>query len=223
MEAMSSELVTKIVESVVDGDPDATVEFTREALRAGLPPMAIIDEGLLPGMRIVGEKFSSGEYFLPNLIVSAHGMKQAMVLLEPALKARHERLHSAGTVVIGTVKGDIHEIGKTLVGTMLAANGFEVHDLGVDVSAERFIAAIHETNATLVGLSALLTTTMSVQRTIIEALGAAGLRDQVKVMVGGAPVSRRWAEEIGADGYAEDAVGAVRLAAGLSGATSLHR
>ncbi len=220
---MSSELVTKITESLVDGDPDGTVERTREALAAGLAPMAIIDEGLLPGMRIVGEKFSSGEYFLPNLIVSANGMKRAMELLEPALKARHEKLPSAGTVVIGTVKGDIHEIGKTLVGTMLAANGFEVHDLGVDVSAEKFIAAINDTSATLVGLSALLTTTMNVQRKVIEALAAVGLRDRVKVMVGGAPVSRKWAEDIGADGYAEDAVGAVRLAAELSGATSSHR
>jgi corrinoid protein of di/trimethylamine methyltransferase len=215
---MSSEILTRITESLVDGDPDATIAHTRAALAAGVEPMAIIDEGLLPGMRIVGEKFSSGEYFLPNLIVSASGMKQAMQVLEPELKSRHQKLKSAGTVVIGTVKGDIHEIGKTLVGTMLAANGFEVHDLGVDVPTEKFVAVVKETGATLVGLSALLTTTMNVQQKVIDALAAAGLRQRVKVMVGGAPVSRKWADEIGADGYAEDAVGAVEVAARLVGA-----
>ncbi|MBE3072341.1 MAG: corrinoid protein [Acidobacteria bacterium] len=215
---MSSDLLNRITESLVDGDPDTTVACTRQALEAGLEPMSIIDEGLLPGMRIVGEKFSSGEYFLPNLIVSAGGMKLAMQVLEPELRRRHQKLTSAGTVVIGTVQGDIHEIGKTLVGTMLAANGFEVHDLGVDVPTEKFVAAVRETGATLVGLSALLTTTMNVQRQVIEALAAAGLRGGVKIMVGGAPVSRAWAAEIGADGYAEDAVGACDLAAQLAGA-----
>jgi len=215
---MSSDLLNRITESLVDGDPDATVAHTRAALAAGIEPMAIIDRGLLPGMRIVGEKFSCGDYFLPNLIISASGMKQAMQALDPELKRRHQKLKSAGTVVIGTVKGDIHEIGKTLVGTMLAAHGFEVHDLGVDVPTETFVAVVKETGATLVGLSALLTTTMSVQRKVIEALAAAGLRERVKVMVGGAPVSRKWAEEIGADGYADDAVGAVEVAAQLAGA-----
>jgi corrinoid protein of di/trimethylamine methyltransferase len=215
---MSTEILTRITESLVDGDPDATLAHTRAALAAGIEPMAIIDGGLLPGMRIVGERFSSGEYFLPNLIVSASGMKQAMQVLEPELKRRQQKLKSAGTVVIGTVKGDIHEIGKTLVGTMLAANGFEVHDLGVDVPTEKFVAVARETGATLVGLSALLTTTMNVQQKVIAALAAEGLRERVKVMVGGAPVSRRWADEIGADGYAEDAVGAVEVAAQLVGA-----
>jgi corrinoid protein of di/trimethylamine methyltransferase len=213
---MSSDLLNKITESLVDGDPDATVLHTRAALAAGIEPLAIIDGGLLPGMRIVGEKFSCGEFFLPNLIVSAIGMKQAMQALEPELSRRQEKLKSAGTVVIGTVKGDIHEIGKTLVGTMLAAHGFEVHDLGVDVPTERFVAVARDTGATLVGLSALLTTTMNVQQQVIEALGSAGLRGRVKVMVGGAPVSRKWADEIGADGYADDAVGAVELAARLA-------
>jgi corrinoid protein of di/trimethylamine methyltransferase len=214
---MSTELLNRITGSLVDGDPDATVAHTRAALEAGVEPMVIIDQGLLPGMRIVGEKFSCGEYFLPNLIVSANGMKQAMQALEPELARRQQKLKSAGTVVIGTVKGDIHEIGKSLVATMLAANGFEVHDLGVDVPTEKFVATVRETGATLVGLSALLTTTMNVQQKVIEALGAAGLRDRVKVMVGGAPVSRKWADDIGADGYAEDAVGAVEVAARLAG------
>jgi corrinoid protein of di/trimethylamine methyltransferase len=216
---MSQELLAQITASLVDGDPDATVQLTAEALRVGLEPMAIIDGALVPGMRTVGEKFSAGEYFLPNLIVSANGMKQAMKLIEPELQARHQARKSAGTIVIGTVKGDIHEIGKSLVATMLAANGFEVHDLGVDVAVDKFVAKVKETNATLVGLSALLTTTMGVQKKVVDALAAAGLRGQVKVMVGGAPVSRKWAEDIGADGYAEDAVGAVDLATRLAAGT----
>jgi len=214
---MSSDLLAQITTSIVNGDPDQTLALTKAAIGAGLEPMSIIDDGLLPGMRIVGEKYSSGEYFLPNLIVSANGMKQAMQLLEPELKARRQTPKSAGTVVIGTVKGDIHEIGKSLVATMLSANGFTVHDLGVDVPIDKFVAAALATGATLVGLSALLTTTMGVQRNVIDALKAAGLRDKVKVMVGGAPVSQRWANEIGADGYAEDAIGAVRLATTLAG------
>jgi corrinoid protein of di/trimethylamine methyltransferase len=215
---MSSDFLTRITESLVDGDPAAAVAHTHAALAAGVDPMAIIDRGLLPGMRIVGEKFSCGEYFLPNLIVAASGMKQAMQALEPELRSRQQMLKAAGTVVIGTVKGDIHEIGKTLVGTMLAANGFDVHDLGVDVPTERFVAVVKETGATLVGLSALLTTTMNGQREVIDALEEAGLRARVKVMVGGAPVSRAWADQIGADGYAEDAVGAVEAAIRLVGA-----
>jgi len=213
---MSSQLLEQITAAVVEGDPDATVAGTREALAAGVEPLRIINEGLVPGMRTVGDKYSSGEYFLPNLIVSAAGMKQAMALLEPELKARRETVKSAGTVVIGTVRGDIHEIGKSLVATMLSANGFEVHDLGVDVSTERFVDTVRETGAGLVGLSALLTTTMMGQKKVIEALERAGLRGGVKVMVGGAPVSQAFAETIGADGYAQDAVAAVELATRLA-------
>jgi len=179
--------------------------------------MTIIDRGLVPGMDIVGEKFRTGEYFLPHLIIAASGMKQSMELLEPELNRRGEKAQTLGTAVIGTVKGDIHEIGKSLVATMIAANGFEVHDLGVDVPTEAFVAKVKETGANLLGLSALLTTTMTAQREIIEALEEAGIRDQVKVMVGGAPVSQEWARSIGADGYAEDAVGAVELCKELAG------
>jgi corrinoid protein of di/trimethylamine methyltransferase len=214
---MSTDLLAQITASLVAGDPDAAVEGTRQALAAGVEPLAIIEGGLVPGMRIVGDKYASGEYFLPNLIVSASGMKQAMALLDPELKARRQTLKSAGTVVIGTVRGDIHEIGKSLVATMLAANGFEVHDLGVDVSVAAFVSRVRETGANLVGLSALLTTTMHGQKDVIQALETAGLRAQVKVMVGGAPVNRRWADEIGADGWAQDAVAAVDLATRLAG------
>jgi corrinoid protein of di/trimethylamine methyltransferase len=209
---MQNEILAKLSQTLVDGDPDACVELTKEALAGGIEPMAIIRQGLMPGMNVVGEKFGSGEYFLPDLIIAADGMQQAMALLEPELGARQQAVEVAGTMVIGTVKGDIHEIGKSLVGTMLSANGFKVHDLGVDVPTEKFVAAVRETGANLLGLSALLTTTMTVQKQVIEALNEAGLRQQVKVMVGGAPVTRSWAEEISADGYAEDAMSAVTVA-----------
>ena len=208
---MSDKILSKITDSLVDGDPDATVELTREALAAGLEPLTIIDQGLVPGMDIVGERFRTGEYFLPHLIIAANGMQQAMGMLEPELLAREQKAETLGTVVLGTVKGDIHEIGKTLVGTILSANGFQVHDLGVDVPTDEFVSKVKETGANLLGLSALLTTTMTVQREVIEALEEAGIRDQVKVLVGGAPVSHGWAMTIGADGFAEDAVGAVEL------------
>ncbi|MCX8062929.1 MAG: corrinoid protein [Anaerolineales bacterium] len=214
---MSQEIFAKLTNSLVDGDPDATFEATKEALAAGIEPMVIIKEGLIPGMNIVGEKFSSGEYFLPDLIIAADGMQKAMTLLEPELLKRQQAIESAGTVLLGTVKGDIHEIGKSLVGTMLTANGFKVHDLGVDVPTETFVTKVQEMKPDILGLSALLTTTMVMQREVIKALTEAGIRDKVKVIVGGAPVTRSWAEEIGADGYAEDAMGAVQLARQLVG------
>jgi len=202
---------------MVEGEPDETVDLTRQALSAGLEPMAIINQGLVPGMEVVGDKFQSGEYFLPHLIIAANAMQQAMEVLEPELKARQQAFETAGTLVIGSVAGDIHEIGKSLVATMMSASGFQVYDLGVDVPTETFVAKVKETGADLLGLSALLTTTMTVQRQVIEALEEAGIREQVKVLIGGAPVSQKWAEAIGADGYAEDAVGAIELARQLVG------
>ena len=207
----ANELLNKITESLVEGEPDETVALTRQAMEQGLAPLTIINAGLVPGMNVVGDKFQCGDYFLPHLIIAANGMQQAMALLEPELKARQEEVAVAGTLVIGSVAGDIHEIGKSLVGTMMAASGFQVYDLGVDVPTAKFVETVRETGANLLGLSALLTTTMTVQRQVIEALEEAGLRDQVKVIVGGAPVSREWADTIGADGYAEDAVGAIEL------------
>jgi corrinoid protein of di/trimethylamine methyltransferase len=214
---MTTDLLAQMAASLVDGDLDATVSLTQQALAAGLAPLDIVNGGLVPGMNTVGEKYSSGEFFLPNLIVAATAMKRAMALLQPVLASRAEQFQSAGTVVIGTVKGDIHEIGKSLVATMLEANGFRVHDLGVDVSADRFVETVRQTGANLVGLSALLTTTMSAQKGVIDALERAQLRGGVKVMVGGAPISQQWCDEIGADGFAEDAVGAVSLAGRLIG------
>ena len=214
---MSQELYEKLAQAVIDGEPEDAEEVAKQALDQGLDPLACINEGLTKGMDRVGELFASGEYFLPDLIIGGEAMKDALAILEPALAADQER-EVAGRVVLGTVKGDLHEIGKTLVGTMLTANGFEVTDIGIDKPASEFIAAVKEANATLIGASALLTTTIPEQQKIIEALEEAGLRDKVKVMVGGAPVTQAWADKIGADGYAEDAIAAVAVAKKLVGA-----
>jgi len=215
---MTQDLLAQLTATVVNGRAQEAEDLTRLALAAGLAPLAIIDDGLKPGMDVVGEKFSCGEAFIPHLVMAGKAMKAGMALLEPELQRRGEGTNPAGTAVIGTVKGDIHEIGKSLVGIMLTAGGFEVHDLGVDVPIESFVAKVRQTNAQIVGLSALLTTTMIVQRRIIEALAEAGLRARVGVMVGGAPVSRSWADEIGADGYADDARRAVEEAKRIVGA-----
>jgi len=216
---MSQELLDRLTQAVIDGEPEDAEELAKQALEQGLDPMACINEGLTPGMDRVGELFASGEYFLPDLIIGGEAMKMALAVLEPALTGGQERT-VLGQVVLGTVEGDLHEIGKTLVGTMLTANGFRVTDIGVDKSVADFVAAVRETNATLVGASALLTTTMLQQQRLIEALEEAGLRDQVKVMVGGAPVTQSWTDKIGADGYAEDAISAVAVAKKLVGAAA---
>ena len=208
---MSNDILKEITQSLVEIEPDRTVELTEDALAAGLTPLTIIDEGLVPGMDIIGEKFHTGEYFLPQMVIAATAMQNAMALLEPELRARQEAVEVPGTLVIGTVQGDIHEIGKSLVATMMSANGYRVYDVGVDVPADAFVEKIKETGANLLGLSALLTTTMTEQRNVIKALEESGIRDRVKVMVGGAPVTEEWAENIGADGYAEDVIGAVEL------------
>jgi corrinoid protein of di/trimethylamine methyltransferase len=216
---MSEDLLSQLTSAVVRGKAPQAAELTKRALGAGLEPLTIAEHGLKPGMDIVGDRFSCGEFFIPHLVLAGRAMQAGMQVLEPDLKRRGEGASRAGTAVIGTVKGDIHEIGKSLVGIMLTASGFEVHDLGVDVPVETFVAKVRETKAQIIGLSALLTTTMVIQRRIIEALTAAGVRSQVRVMVGGAPVSRSWAEEIGADGYADDARGAVQEAKRLLAGT----
>jgi corrinoid protein of di/trimethylamine methyltransferase len=210
-------LLNAMANSVIEGEIEQAAELARQYLAQGLDPMEAIEQGYARGIREVGDRFARGEFFLPHLAMGAEAMKAGMTVLEPELARRQEERHTLGRIVIGTVSGDIHEIGKTLVGTMLAASGFAVTDLGVNVPAERFIQAIREQKAQLVGLSALLTTTMLGQKEVVAALEAAGLRGQVKVMVGGAPVTQAWAEEIGADGYAEDAVGAVGKAREILG------
>ncbi len=214
---MSHDVLMEITSSLAKCEPALTVELTEQALVAGAEPTAIIQQGLVPGMHIVGERFQAGEYFLPQMVIAANAMQKAMALLEPQLQAREQAVDSAGTVVIGTVQGDIHEIGKSLVATMLSANGFRVYDLGVDVAPETFVDKIRETDADLLGLSALLTTTMAAQRETIEALEEAGIRDRVCVLLGGAPVTQAWADAVGAEGYAADAVAAVALAKRLIG------
>jgi len=208
---MSAEMYEKLAQAVIEGEPDDAEELAKQALDRGLDPLTCVNDGLTKGIQQVGALFASGEYFLPELIIGAEAMKRALAVLEPAMAGDQSR-EVVGTVVIGTVEGDMHEIGKTLVGTMLIANGFKVIDLGVDLSADKFVAAVKENNADIVGASALLTTTMLQQKKIIEALAAEGLSDKVKVMVGGAPVTESYALEIGADGYAEDAISAVDLA-----------
>jgi corrinoid protein of di/trimethylamine methyltransferase len=209
---MGTDLLADIKESLINGDQKRTVELTKNALENGIEPMTIVNSALAVGMQVVGDRYSTGEFFLPNLVAAGVTMQNAMSILEPELQARHEEVQRVGKVVIGTVKGDIHEIGKSLVATMLSCNGFEVYDVGVDMPTETFVAKVAETEADLLGLSALLTTTMTIQRQVIEALEKADLRARVKVMVGGAPVSGEWAESIGADGYAEDAMAVIRLA-----------
>jgi len=204
-------LFQEMANAVIAGLPDKARELANEALRVGIDPLTAIERGFKPGMDVVGEGFAKGELFIPDLMMSGEAMKAAIATLEPELMKRRQKLQTLGRVVIGTVQGDIHEIGKTLVATMLAANGFEVHDLGVDVSPQQFVDAVRQVNANVVGLSALLTTTLLNQETVIQTLAETGLRDKVKVIIGGVPANPEWAEEIGADAYAENATEAVEV------------
>ena len=214
---MSDELFQAMAQSVIDGDPDVAADLARRAVEQGIDPLEAINKGFVPGVDYVGEQYSKGEMFLPDLVLAGEAMKAAIAVLEPEIARKGGQRQTLGTVVIGTVEGDIHDIGKTLVATMLSVGGFRVYDLGVDVPVPTFVEKAREVNADIVGMSALLTTTMVRQRDVIEALEDAGLRSRVKVMVGGAPVTRAWAQEIGADGYSEDAIGAVAVARQLLG------
>ena len=209
---MPDDIFSLMRDSIIAGAPDTASYLARKAIAAGTAPLDAINNGYVPGMHDVGEQFARGQMFLPDMMASAEAMRAAMAVLDPELKKLGADRPTSGVVVLGTTKGDIHEIGKILVGTLLTAHGFQVHDLGADISGEKFAAKAQELRADIVGVSALLTTTMRNQKTVIEALERSGIRAQVKVMVGGAPVTRRWAEEIGADGYAKDAMSAVALA-----------
>lgn len=209
---MGTELFQAMAQSVIDGEAIAAEQSARQSIERGIDPLDAINEGFVVGMNFVGEQFSLNELFIPDLVMAGEAMKAALGVLEQELAKSGAQRQTLGKVVLGTVRGDIHEIGKNLVGTMLSANGFQVYDLGVDVPVETFVEKAREVDADIVGISSLLTTTMVYQRDVVLALEAHGMLPKVKVMVGGAPVSRAWAEEIGANGYGEDATGAVALA-----------
>ncbi len=190
---------------IIDGNAQAAAKWADEALAGGMKATAIINQGLMPGMAEVGRRFKGGEYYLPEVIISARAMKAVMTKLQPLLT--QSKAQRSGTVVIGTVQGDLHDIGKNLVGMMLEGAGYEVIDLGTDVPPEKFAQTAKEKKADIIGLSALLTTTMPMMKTTVAAVKKAGVKS--RVMVGGAPVTEGYAKEIGADGYAPDAASAV--------------
>ena len=201
-------------ESVIEGDEKRVIEHTQKALDEGIDLEKILNDGFIPGMEVVGNKFQENEIYVPEMLISAKAMKAGMKILEPLLtKAGVKRI---GKVVIGTVKGDLHDIGKNLVAMMLEGTGFEVIDAGVDVSAQKFVDLIKETNANILGLSALLTTTMTEIKNVIDTFKEKGLREEVKIIVGGAPLNAEYASEIGADGYSPDAASASALAKKLA-------
>jgi corrinoid protein of di/trimethylamine methyltransferase len=203
----------ELADSVLSFDPDIVVQASKKALEAKLNPTEIIANGLGKGLETVGKKFENGELFLMHLMAAADAVKKALSeVLEPELVKYKAEMKTLGKVVIGTVAGDIHEIGKNIVAAMLFAGGFEVHDLGKDVPVEEFMKKAKEVKANIIGASALLSTTLPVQHEIVKAFDAEGLRDKVKVMVGGAPVTEEWVREIGADGYAENGMEAVKVA-----------
>ncbi len=208
-----TDLITEIKEAVIDGSQKVVPGKVQAALDAGIDPETILNEAMIKGMAEVGQLFEDGEFFVPEMLVAARAMASGMEILKPRLIQADVK--SAGKVVIGTVQGDLHDIGKNLVGMMLEGAAFEVIDLGADVSPEKFVSAVKENGAQIVAMSALLTTTMPSMKVTIEALEAAGIRDKVKVMVGGAPLSDQYAKEIRADGYSQDANRAVSLAKSL--------
>ncbi len=210
-----SELLKKLTEDLYNGDADSVAALTRQALAEGLPPSEILETGLIAGMNAVGKDFREGILFVPEVLIAARAMHAGMDVLKPLLA--ESDVPSSGKFLIGTVKGDLHDIGKNLVAMMMEGAGFEVHDLGVDVPAGKFVAEVKAWQPDVLGLSALLTTTMVEMQTVIEALDRAGLRDRVKVLVGGAPVTEKYAAEIGADGCAANASTAVEEAKKLLG------
>ncbi len=211
---MESQLM-KIYQAVLEGDREQALEEVGALVGAGVAPGVILHEGLIPAMDEVGRLFEAGEYYVPEMLIAARAMQAALGVLKPLLVEADVR--PAGRVVIGTVKGDLHDIGKNLVGMMLEGAGFEIIDLGTDVTAEGFMAAIEERGADILAMSALLTTTMPMMETTIQAIEARGLRGRVKIIVGGAPLTAEFARQIGADGYAPDASQATTLAKTLVG------
>lgn len=205
----------ELSQAVIIGNRDKAVELTKKALEEGTAPSAIINDGLVPGMAVVGEKFKCNEYYIPNVLIAARAMQASMGIVKPLLA--EGELQYKGKAVVGTVKGDLHDIGKNLVAMMMEGAGFQVKDLGVDVSPDKFVAEAEALGADLIMLSALLTTTMVGMKDVVSSLQSKGLHGKIKVMIGGAPITQRYADEIGADGYAPDAGSAVDKASELLG------
>ena len=203
-------------EAVINGDRDEVARLAQEAVDEGVGPDSIVNEGLIVGMDEVGRRFKANEFYVPEVLIAARAMHAGMDIVKPLLAERG--IEPRGRVLIGTVQGDLHDIGKNLVAMMLEGGGYEVIDMEVDVPADQFVAAVNEHSPNIVAMSALLTTTMPGMKDTIEALDAAGVRQQIKIMIGGAPVTQDYADEIGADGYAPDAASAVDLAADLMSA-----
>lgn len=203
----------QLYDAILTGNLNLSVSTTQEAIAEGLNPQLVINDYMVKAMEEMGARFESGKAFVPNLLMSARAMKGSLDLLKPLLKS--DGSQSAGKVIIGTVKGDLHDIGKNLVASMLEGCGFEVINLGVDVSSDKFVEAIKEHNADIVCMSALLTTTMNYMKEVVAAIDAAGLKGKVKVMIGGAPLSQSFANQIGASGYSDNANSAVQLAKAL--------
>lgn len=202
----------KMKKSIIEGDHERAESLAKESVEKKMDPNEVINKGFIPGIQRVGKMWEKGEYFLPELMTSAKAMKSAMAVLQPEMEKAKIKTKSKGKVVIGTVEGDIHDIGKSLVASMLSANGFEVIDLGADVKLDKFIESAQKEKADIICLSALLTTTMLGQKRVIDMLKEKNLAGKYKVLVGGAPVSQGWADDIGADGYADNALGAVKVA-----------
>ena len=202
--------IQTLYDAILNGNAKAAKEITQTSLAGGANPQSLVDDTMIPAMNEVGRRYEANEYFVPELLIAARAMKASLELIRPLLAARGAE--PVGRVVIGTVQGDLHDIGKNLVGAMLEGAGFEVIDLGVDVSPEKFINAAKDKKATLVALSALLTTTMHSMKAVMDKLKESGTRANVKVMIGGAPVTQKYADEIGADGYSSNANAAVALA-----------
>jgi corrinoid protein of di/trimethylamine methyltransferase len=208
---MKNELFEKLTQAVLLGDMDGVPVLCKEAADAGLEPMAIITEGMAPGARAAGAKFSSGEYFLPQLVLAGEAMKAGLEVLLPMITAESQA-QAKGVVVIGSVEGDVHDIGKNIVASLMLANGFNVVDLGIDVPAAEFVEKAKSTKADIVAMGSYMSTTLPQMSAVINSLKEAGIRDRVKVMVGGAAVTQAFADKIGADGYATDAAQAVEKA-----------
>jgi corrinoid protein of di/trimethylamine methyltransferase len=213
----TEDLFKEMAQSITDGEAEKAAELAKQSIALGIDPLDAINKGFVEGVNFVGDQFSCGNMFLPELVMAGEAMKAAVAVLEPEMTKRGTERKMLGKVVLCTVEGDIHEIGKTLVGTMLSATGFQVFDMGVDVPVMKVVEKAREVGADIVAMSALLTTTMVHQKDVIEALEDIGLRSKVKVMVGGAPVTQDWVKQIGADGYSEDAIGAARIAKQLLG------